>query len=85
MKSLKGATKVKGLGSAAAITDGFGSASSSNFSFSTSGKTIWVTSKSTAFTLSLKKADPNDLYKDLPITDEEITTLAKLIAKQLKI
>ena len=84
MKTLEDATKFKGVGSSAVITDGFGTASFSNMSVSTEGKTIWVTSKKTAFSLSLSKVDPES-YETLEVTDKEITELAKLMAKQLKI
>ena len=84
VKALEETTKVKGVGTSALISDGSGSGSAMDFSGSTSGKTIWVTSKSSAFSLSLDKTDP-DTSESTDVTDAELTSMAKQIAKQLKI
>ncbi len=83
-QNMEGATNVSGIGKKARITQGTGTGSLMDFSFSSSGKTIWVFASKTAFTLSLDKRDANS-GESVDVTDKELIAAAKTVAKALKI
>ncbi len=83
MESLKDATNVNNFGKTARITDGVSIASLNSF-LSERGKTLWVTAEKTAFVLSVDKID-SQTSAPIEITDEELISAGKAIAKALKI
>lgn len=84
IKGLPGAKGVSGIGKSAKVTDGFGSMTLSNFSGSSSGKTILVVAGKTAFSLGLDKTNP-DTGDAVKVSQGELVAAAKAVAKNLKI